>query len=197
MDGYVPASLYGAPLTFAHRFGVFEAAQRHGWKSCARGSFSRVLYREDQVLKIFADDGYLTYLTQIVRKRNSAMPRMLSPLVRGEGLYAVVLEPLKQFTEDSELAAHLKLFAEQALLEGEAAVRAELLGPDTESIRTRLGPDGIEAFFLITDAHREHAVDLDFRTPNLMVRPSTGQLVFSDPLAPIDFLYRMLFTPEE
>ena len=177
----------GEHLLFDNRFAVVDAAIADGWSLRGSGSFSRVLVKDDQALKIFSDDAYLQYITSdIVKNGSDAAPRILEPIIQGDGLAVVILEKLLFWPtqeKDAEIVAALDMVAEDITDYGVDAAIELFMTNDFKAIHDWLKPNGKKFFVELLGFISENEVRPDIKIENLMMRPSSGQIVFSDPVA--------------
>ena len=194
-------TLCGERLSFDNRFAVVDSAKADGWNLRGSGAFSRVLVKDDQALKIFFDDAYLQYITSDLVKRGSeATPRLLSPVIYGDRLNAVFLEALVHwsFTEEvSNIVFGLDMVAEDIFDYGLDVAIKSFQSSDFQSAHDWLKPSGVTFFIELLKFIDKTKFRPDISSTNLMMRKSTGQAVFSDPVAqPVSHLLTF-FTKED
>jgi len=172
--------MFGISITKDNEDALIEAATAAGWRQSATGTFSVVLVRGTQALKIFDDPAYLKFLTHIVSPENPTFPIVLEGPFVGAGLSVVILERLKALSvKDFPLSDDIMTVFEMADNRG----RLEYHCMYVLALEEKIGSQGIDAIDLIIGLADAFDLSIDIRPPNLMIRPATEQLVFSDPLA--------------
>ena len=167
------------------------ALVNEGWTDPKRGHYAVVFTRGDEALKIYkAED--VAYHAWVTRTPNHGgpFPRRLSTPQRvtfsirhrAYDAYMVVLERLQT---SSPLNIEKTLFHVHSALH--YAREQKQQRPSLDEFADRLGENFIAAIHTAIDIRDEYPnrnnLFLDLRDSNVMVRPSTGELVLTDPLA--------------
>lgn len=162
-----------------------------GWANPQSGCYAVVFTRGNEALKIYSaeDIGYHAWITH-APNHGGAFPRRISTPQRvaftGQrgtyDAYMVVLERLQpsSITKIEEAISNVHV----TLLIAEDKEQAR---PSLSEFADQIGGNFIaavhEALDIIDEYPNPDDLYLDLRVPNVMVRPSTGELVLTDPLA--------------
>jgi hypothetical protein len=172
-------TLFGIPITRDTEQDIIDTAQADGWIWAGRGEFSIVFVRGTQALKLFSDPAYFEFLTQIVTPDNEAFPKIIEGPYLGYDLSAVIVERLEPLSEnDYWLSSQIADLADEAQYLGNLDVDSD----EAYALSVHISNDGVDALSLIIGLAHAFGLGTDLQPQNLMRRPKTGQLVFSDPL---------------
>jgi len=175
--------LFGITLSKANKSAIILEAHKNGWQQMNKdGRYATVLVKDDQALKIFADSAYLEFLDELVLpSKNDLFPIILEGPIIGRGLAAIFLERLEPLSlQDKKIADHLGILLDVAT--DEDVLDAEPFRVD--AVRERMGQNGLDTLAQIADLVNRLGLRGDISTQNLMRRPNTNELVFTDPVQP-------------
>lgn len=162
-----------------------------GWADPQRGYYAVVFTRGNEALKIYSaeDIGYHAWITHAPNHggpfpRRISIPQRVTFSVRRwtYNAYMVLLERLQPLLSPDIRETIYDVY--DALL---ATKRKKQQRPRLDEFAKTLGENFITAIHVALDIIDEcpnpDDLSLDLHIPNVMVRPSTGELVLTDPLA--------------
>jgi hypothetical protein len=181
----ITPELFGVPVSSDREEALVDAAIAAGWTltdDWRAGRYSTVLVRDTEALKIFHDYAYRGYLGLTADSENGAFPVVLDGPIIGDGLSAVFLERLQPLEKQADIDFASRLGQTMQFVSAECKLRLE--DREFDGVRDRMGPEGLAALRVIYDFGYEYQLLIDISDFNIMLRAATGELVFSDPLAP-------------
>jgi hypothetical protein len=182
--------------------GIKQARQHEairGKKIMARGAFSAVFDNGDTVLKLTLDQyAYMLGTDQVIGCHSQHFTRVLHNYgevgeVDGHHVYLFECEKLEKLPKGGEARALARRICKQATTHANTHLRFHrkregLVLAIEELSMDEVLPESLQEGF--ADLHKftsnvEEGWGLDLHSANLMVRPSNGTLVLSDPLADV------------
>jgi hypothetical protein len=164
---------------------VFTGLMREGWKPVGDGSFTNVFISPDRsrVLKFADGEGQrATVDAALANPHNPHLPKIYGVIdLYGDYDFAYEAECLTSFVEDSDEFE----WEDESTWPDEYRKWSSRWNPNENERRIKFGRNGPmkDALRSLKAAMDDWGVDWDAHPGNVMVRPSTGELVLNDLLA--------------